>query len=69
MIAAAEGLYGARIAKDVKYNRLVNDVGSKNTNKAMDLKVRHILRLAFLEKFMLCRLNMRTSVGKRGHKV
>ena len=39
LVAAAEGVYGERIAKDVQYNRLVNDVGAKNSNKPMDLKV------------------------------
>ena len=51
LLAAAQGLYGLRIAKDVKFNRLCNDVGSRNTNKAMDLKVQCITGSGIPEKY------------------
>ena len=38
-IAAVEGVFGGAFAKDSTFNNVVNDKGSRNTNKPGDLKV------------------------------
>ena len=38
-IAACAGVHGARVQTEATFNIFVNDQGSRNTNKAGDLKV------------------------------
>ena len=68
LLAAAQGLFGLRIAKDVRHNRLMNDVGSRNTNKAMDLKVCYISGLESLKKSLLMQVEHENKVWKERAK-
>ena len=54
LLAATQGLYGQRIAKDATYNRLVNDQGCRNTNRGCDIKV----KLKFLIGFESAGFNL-----------
>ena len=44
-IAAAAGVYGDAVAKDTTFNSFVNDMGCRNTNKPLDIKVGLVLSI------------------------
>ena len=39
LLAVLQGVYGRGVALDAFFNRFVNEVGSRNSNKPGDLKV------------------------------
>ena len=44
-IAAAASVYGDAVAKDTTFNSFVNDMGCRNTNKPLDIKVGLVLSI------------------------
>ena len=59
LLAATQGLYGQRIAKDATYNRLVNDQGCRNTNKGCDIKVKFFRKIDFFKGIKLQQFSIR----------